>query len=228
MPFRFKKKESVAKAVRRLCGERLDDALETLEKRARFQAVHSVRKEIKKLRAILRLTRGEIGKKTYRQHTAALRRAANLLTAFRDAQVRLYAFDDLAKHFNGQFQMPEIKRALLENCRTEEKKLGHSIAPLKGILNESKEELDRLKIKAKGWEAIGPGLKKIYCRGLESFEAVGRQPSEHNFHEWRKRVKDLWHQLCLLQPSRPRKLRGRAKDLEKLGALLGDDHDLFL
>jgi hypothetical protein len=57
MPFRFKKRESVAKAVRRLCCERLDDALETLEKGAKFEAVHGVRKEIKKLRAVLNIRR---------------------------------------------------------------------------------------------------------------------------------------------------------------------------
>jgi CHAD domain-containing protein len=229
MPFRFKKKESVAKAVRRLCGERLDDALETLEKKARFEAVHGVRKEIKKLRSILRLTRGEIGRKTYRKYNQALRKGADLLTAFRDAQVKLGALDELAKHFKGKLPpQPKIKNALRDNCRAEEKKLSVAIAPLKEILHESKEELDSLKLKSKGWRAIGPGLKKIYGRGQEAFERIGAEPSEENFHEWRKRVKDLGHQLSLLCPVRPGKMRGRTKDLEKLGDLLGDDHDLSM
>jgi CHAD domain-containing protein len=229
MPFRFKKKESVARAVRRLCCERLDDALETLEKTARFEAVHNVRKEIKKLRSILRLTRGEIGEKTYRKHTKALREAANLLTAFRDAQVKLSAFDDLSKHFKDKLPLrPKIKNALRDRCRAEERKLSTAVAPLKAILCESKEELDNLKLKAKGWQAIGPGLKKVYGRGLAAFETISAEPSEENFHEWRKRVKDLWHQLNLLYPARPGKLRARTEKLEKLGNLLGDDHDLFM
>jgi CHAD domain-containing protein len=229
MPFRFKKKESVARAVRRLCCERLEDALETLEKTARFEAVHGVRKEIKKLRSILRLTRGEIGKKTYQQHNQALRKAAGLLTTFRDAQVKLSALDELSKHFKGELPaQSEIRNALRDNCRAEEKKLSVAIAPLKEILCESKEELDSLKIKARGWRAIGPGLKKIYGRGRGAFEMVGQIPSEEKFHEWRKRVKDLGHQLSLLYPARPRKLRDRTEKLEKLGDLLGDDHDLFM
>jgi CHAD domain-containing protein len=229
MPFRFKKKESVAKAVRRLCGERLEDALETLEKTARFKAVHGVRKEIKKLRSVLRLTRGEIGKKTYRKHNQALRKAADLLTAFRDAQVKLSAFDDLSNHFKGKLPLQsEIKNALRDNCRAEEKKLSVAIAPLKAILSESKEELDSLKLKTKGWRAIGPGLKKVYGRGQAAFETIGGEPSDHNFHEWRKRVKDLGYHLSLLYPARPRKLRARTGKLEKLGDLLGDDHDLFM
>lgn len=229
MPFRFKKKESVAKAVRRLCCERLEDALETLEKTARFEAVHGVRKEIKKLRSILRLTRGEIGKETYRQHNQTLRKAAGLLTTFRDAQVKLSALDELSKHFEAELPaQSEIKNALRDNCRAEEKKLAVTIVPLKAILSESKEELDNLKIKSKGWQAIGPGLKKIYGRGQEAFETVDGEPSEENFHEWRKRVKDLGHQLSLLYPARPRKLGNRMEKLEELGDLLGDDHDLFM
>jgi CHAD domain-containing protein len=231
MPFRFKKKESVAKAVRRLCGERLDDALESLETGTKFRAVHGVRKEIKKLRAVLRLTRGEIGEETYRRHTEALREAANLLTSFRDAQVKLSAFEEVVKDARRQLPappFPEIKSALRDHCRAEEKKLGGCLRRLKGILSESKEELDHLKIKAKGWKAIGPGLKKIYGRGRDAFETAARRPSEANFHSWRKRVKDLWHQLCLLSPARPGKLRVRTDDLETLGNLLGEDHDLFL
>jgi CHAD domain-containing protein len=229
MPFRFKRREPVAKAVRRICSERLQDALETLEQTERFEAVHNVRKEIKKLRAILRLTRGEIGKKTYHKHNETLRQAADLLTAFRDAQVKLNALDELAEHFKGRLpEQAKIKNALRDNCRNEEKKLSVAIAPLKGILGESKEELDQLKLKSKGWRAIEPGLKKIYGRGQEAFEVLGAEPSDHNFHEWRKRVKDLGHQLNLLCPARPRELRGRMKRLERLGDFLGDDHDLFM
>lgn len=231
MPFRFKKKESVAKAVRRLCSERLDDALETLEKGARFQAVHEVRKEIKKLRSVLRLIRREIGKNTYAEHTRALRQAANLLTDFRDAQVKLNAFDGLTKYFHRKLPFPpfpEIKAALQKNCIAEERKLAHSVAALKGILTTSKKRLDNLKIEAKGWKVIAPGLKRIYSRGRESCEIARDSQSPEKFHEWRKRVKDLWLQLRLLCPAGPRRLRERTKQLETLGSVLGDDHDLFM
>jgi CHAD domain-containing protein len=231
MPFHFKRKEPVAKAVRRLCSERLDGALETLEEAPKLEAVHNVRKEIKKLRSVLRLTRGEIGKKTFRRHNATLRKAADLLTAFRDAQVKLSALENLAKHFRHKLPahpFPTIKIALQKNCRAEEKKLGRSIKSLKDILRESKQELDDLKIKSKGWKAIAPGLKKIYSNGQKAFAMARRKSSDENFHEWRKRVKDLWHQLRLLYLARPNRLNHEVDGLEKLGTLLGDDHDLFM
>lgn len=231
MPFCFKRKEPVRKAVRRLCCERLNDALTTLDKAPKLEAVHNVRKEIKKLRSILRLTRGEIGKKTFRRHNETLREAAHQLTAFRDAQVTLNAFDNLAKHFKRKLParpFPEIKSALLKNCGAEEKKLSGSIGPLREILEESKGELGHLKIKSKGWKVIAPGLKKIYGNGRDALEALHQAPSEENFHEWRKRVKDLGHQLRLLCPANPHRLREQSGTLEKLGFLLGDGHDLFM
>ena len=236
MPFRFKRKESVRKAVRRLWCERLDDALGFVENGnngGRFEAVHDVRKEIKKMRAILRLVRAGIGKAAYGEHTDALRSAADRMTALRDAEVKLGAFDDLVKYFKRKLApqpFPQIKAALRKNCRTEEDHFfrGGSIASVKGILCNEKQHSDDLQIKSDGWKAIEPGLKKIYGRGREAFESADRDPSPENFHAWRKRVKDLGHQLQLLCPARPRKFRARTEKLDKLGELLGDDHDLVM
>ncbi len=231
MPFRFKKKESVARAVRRLCCERLDEALETLEKVERLDAVHNVRKEIKKLRSILRLMRRDIGRDTYSRHTEVLREAARLLMDFRDAQVKLNAFDSLAKHFRRNFsasQFAPIRSALAKECLVAQKKLRKSMAPLKRILSRSRNQIGDLKIKGRGWKAIAPGLKKIYGRGKDAFETALLKPSPPNFHEWRKRVKDLWYELRLLCPANPRRLKIGAARFGKLGDLLGDDHDLFM
>lgn len=231
MPFRFKKKEPVRKAVRRLCCERLDDALKILDKAPKIEAAHPIRKEIKKLRSILRLERGMIGKKAFRRHNGTLREAAGLLTAFRDAQVELSAYESLVKHYRHKLParaFPEIKSALEKNSRAEGKKLEGSITPLREILCESKDELDHLKIKSKGWKAIGPGLRRIYCNGRVASETAHREPSEENFHEWRKRAKDLWYQLHLLCPARPNRLGDRVERLAQLGDLLGDGHDLFM
>jgi len=233
MPFHFKRKESVRKAVRRLCCERLEDALEPLRNGVHAGAVHNARKEIKKLRAVLRLVRAEIGKSAYAEHTDALRNAAERLTALRDAEIKLSAFDGVVKHFKrklGSRPFPKIRVALKKNRRLEEERLykGRSITSVKAILCHEKGQMDRLKMRSNGWKAIAPGLKKIYSRGRDAFEAAGQEPTAENFHEWRKRVKDLNHQLSLICPARPRKFRLRTSRLDKLGNLLGNDHDLFV
>ena len=222
------------KAVRRLGCERLDVALNTLENAGRSELVHDVRKEIKKLRAVLRLVRSDIGDETYAEYTKTLRGAAGRLTALRDAEVRVGAFDSLAKNLHGKRgkhrPFPEIKSALRDLCRAEESKLfkGDALASVRDTLSSSKEQFENLKVNSRGWKAIYPGLKKIYRRNRKMFDAADQEPSPKNFHEWRKRVKDLSNQLRLFRRARPRKLRGRMDDLDKLGDLLGDDHDLFM
>ena len=231
MPFRFKKKESVTDAVRRLCCERINDALGMLDKGEHFDAVHDVRKEIKKLRAILRLVRSGIGETAYDEATNALRQTAARLNAMRDAQVQITALENLAKRSNGQIPrstVPKIQSALRQNCRAEEQKLGATMDSVKQGLFGARQQLDTLKVKPNSWKGLSPGLKKIYSRGRKALTLAGREPSPEHFHQWRKRVKDLANQLRLVCAVRPGKLKSRMGVLDHLGDLLGDDHDLFM
>ncbi|HUA65020.1 MAG TPA: CHAD domain-containing protein [Alphaproteobacteria bacterium] len=231
MPFRFKKKESVTKAVRRVCCERLDEAMGMLDRGNHFDAVHDVRKEIKKLRAILRLVRSGIGETAYDEATHSLRDAADRLNAMRDAQVRLTALESLARGSNGHIPhstLPKIQDALRQNCRAEEQKLSATMDSVKQVLFEARQEFGNLKVKPNSWKALAPGLKKIYSRGRKALTLAERNPSPEHFHEWRKRVKDLANQLRLVCPARPGKVKTHMDDLDHLGDLLGDDHDLFI
>lgn len=163
MSFRFKRKESVTKGARRLCCERLDNALELLEKDDHFEVVHDVRREIKKLRAVLRLVRPGIGEGSYGEATNKLRDAANRLNAMRDAQVRLAALKELAKESNRQIPprlLPKLQYALQQNCRAEERKLGATLESVKDVLLQARQQLDGLKVKPNSWQAVGLGLKK--------------------------------------------------------------------
>jgi CHAD domain-containing protein len=233
MAFHFKKREPVAKAVRRMCRERVDGALEILKDRRRPESVHNVRKEIKKLRSLFRLMRGEIGDKTYHRHNQALRTAAAGLTALRDAQMKLNAFEDLARHFRRQLPsvpFPEIVKALQTDRHNEERNFlkGRSATSVAKILCELREETGALKTDSKGWSAIAPGLTRSYVHGQEALAAIGKDCATEKLHEWRKRVKDLGYHLRLLCRIAPRQLASTIGQLEALGDLLGDDHDLVM
>ena len=67
MPFHFKQAESPGEAVPRICRERLAKARARLRHSGQPAVVHGVRKDIKKLRALFRLVRGEIGRDAYRK-----------------------------------------------------------------------------------------------------------------------------------------------------------------
>ena len=229
MPFHFKKLESPAKAVRRLCREHIGEALGCLRNSRHPAAVHGVRKEIKKLRAIFRLVRGEIGRGIYRKAAKALRKAADRLAAPRDARVTLKAFESLAGRAAAR-RFPEIQKTLQKHCRRETRRFRHddSIAVADQILRQTNRRVGDLKIKAAGWTAIEPGLKQSYRRGQQACACVRQKPSPENFHEWRKHVKNLWHYLRLLCPDWPAEARVLTDKLELLGEQLGDDHDLGL
>src|ERR1041384_5148276 len=59
------------------------------------EATHDARKRTKKLRALLRLVRPELGDDVYRRENRALRDASRRLSGVRDAWVLVEALDDL-------------------------------------------------------------------------------------------------------------------------------------
>ena len=191
-------------------------------------AVHDVRKEIKKLRALFRLVRGEISRADYRKVARALREAAARLTAPRDARVMLKAFQKLAGHSARRFA--GIEKALRKHCRREARRFQQhdAVALADRILRKTGRGVGGLKIEAAGWAAIEPGLRQNYRRGREAGALARRRPLPENFHAWRKHVKDLWYYFRLLRPAWPAETRAMTDELELLGEQLGDDHDLFL
>ena len=67
MAFQLEATESVRRGVKRLVAKQLDNALEELGAPNRDEVVHEIRKRFKRIRAVLRLVRDELGDKVYRQ-----------------------------------------------------------------------------------------------------------------------------------------------------------------
>jgi CHAD domain-containing protein len=228
MPFRFKKSESPAKALRRVCRERVGVALDCLRKPGHPAAVHGARKEIKKLRALFRLVRGEISVGTYRKGVRALRAAADSLAATRDARVMLKAFEKLTGPPAGRYA--NIEKALKKHAQKEARRFrkNDSVTLAEKMLRKTGRRMGGLKIKLTGWTAIAPGLKQSYERGQAACRLARKKAAPKNFHDWRRHVKDIWFYFCLLRPICPAATQSSADDLERLALHLGEDHDLFL
>jgi hypothetical protein len=77
-----------------------------------------------------------------------------------------------------------------------------------------------------GRASLAEGFAKIYKKGRRARRRAEREPSAENFHELRKRAKDLWHASQLLEAICPGKFKPQAKEAHRLSDLLGDDHDL--
>jgi CHAD domain-containing protein len=233
VPFHFKRKEPVAKAVRRLARELIQQALRSLDRIEELESIHDVRKDIKKMRAILRLVRDNSPSRTYRKFTRALRKAAAPLAGARDAHVKLQAFESLVAHFKKQISIERFKRfraELEKNCREATRLFSEkgSANNARAIFLTLSGRLADLAVERKEWGAVCPGVQTSYRLGRRDYKAVLKDPSTENFHNWRKRVKDLWYQVRLLRPIWPEQMCALSEELKTLGEYLGDDHDLSL
>ncbi len=69
-------------------------------------AIHGARKDLKKLRSVLRLIREELGEKAYRAQNRRFRDAGRLLSDTRDAEVKVETLDDLEERFGKSSRAP--------------------------------------------------------------------------------------------------------------------------
>jgi len=234
MSYRLQADEKVSEGLRRCPREQLDHAINELTdgiERDPVAAVHEARKSLKKARSALRLGRGAIDRDVRRRDNAALRDAGRELSAARDAEVMLQAVDGLAERFAGQVPGTTFDaiRGRLEADRDEARvrlRDAGVTGQVAGELNAIQTRIDDWQVHGGGWAALEPGLLRSYRRGRAARDMARRDPTTENFHEWRKRAKDLWYHLRMLKPLSPGIVGGQADEAHELADLLGDDHDL--
>jgi CHAD domain-containing protein len=227
--------EQPGEGVRRVARGRVDSAVERLHGSADTdlaKAVHDTRKDMKKLRSLLRLVRDGLGPRRYRAENGRYGDAARLLSGARDAEVKLETLAALREHYPDE--APEA-RALERRLEEERERLagGREDPDVSGRLEEAADvirqggaEVDAWEFPNDGFDLLRPGLERSYRRGREGLQAVRDDPSPEAVHDWRKRVKDLWYHLRLLREMWPAAMTGAADEAHELSELLGDHHDL--
>jgi len=76
------------------------------------------------------------------------------------------------------------------------------------------------------WAAGGKGLEEVYRKASDAHGDATADPTVEKLHEWRKQVKYLRYQLEVLKPLWPERMEELANEADRMGDLLGDDHDL--
>lgn len=234
----IKRKEGLRKGLARISEERLQEVLKVTNREGlTAEPVHEVRKTIKSLRATLRLTRGAMAVEARKRRNGALRELAERFSGPRDAVVVLSAFQKscaeclnadrrsaIPPPWESQMEEPLMSRAnaLLpaesyRDAAEEVRRLAGQILPFRHDNAEGE------------WKGtIEEGLGKTYARGRRLLHQLSTtpEPSDGQYHELRKRAKDLGYQLSLLK--RLKGVRPLLDRLDKLGGALGDARDLFL
>jgi len=231
--FRLKRKEEVGAGLARVVRGRAAKAIEALREEAEEDptaAIHSARKDIKKIRSVLRLLRGELGEKAFRAENKRYREAGRAISGSRDAAVKVETLTALEERFGHAIpsasawnwkRVLERERGEASEDATDSAAIETAVAALEGgsaaAADWSLED---------SWELFGPGLEEAYGRGRKAMAKVAADPDPELVHEWRKRGKDLWYDLRLIRRAWPQLLEPTVDSVHELTDLLGDHHDL--
>src|ERR671924_2295047 len=227
--YKLRAGEAVPRGVARIARGRIDHAIDELEGRTDSspeEAVHEARKDMKKLRAVVRLVRAEIGDHVYRRENDCFRDAGQELAGVRDADVMLSTLAKL------EYDIPadaaaELRRVLeAHKARTAGGARQQASAQVVDVLTTARRRIGRWPLDEDGFEAVAGGLQRIYRQGRRDFRAARAEPTTENLHDWRKRVKDLWYHLSILRDTWRPVMESLADEAHALSERVGDDHDL--
>lgn len=228
---RFRKKDaSVEAGFRRIAIEEIDAALAVIAARdlSPAEKIHKVRRQMKAVRALLRLTRGSF--RRFRKENKAFRDIARALAGSRDTKVMLDTFDTITRRPDGRALSrglavarerlvracgnPADARVLLIRARTD--------------LVAARERAAHWTLSESGWDALSHGLARTYGHAREMMRMTLLAGDAEASHEWRKGAKYLSAQARLLQPMKPGVLKPDVRAASRLGDLLGERHDIDL
>lgn len=214
--------------VKRVIREEIDSAIKELTAgKDRDEAIHDARKSAKRIRGALRLVRFDLGKQ-FSQENAVFRDIGAKLSELRDAQALIEVFADIVKRFGEP--LPSIRRGLEERKRRFEAATDSKAVMEEAIadLRQASEWINHWPLHSNGFAAVAPGLAMTFRAGRRAFTAAYADPTPEHFHEWRKRAKDHWYHLRLLENLWTPVMQAYESSLKCLEQLLGDDHNLLV
>ena len=233
MTYKLKAHESVSKGVKRIATEQIEKAiseLPTTDELGVDEAVHQVRKRLKKTRAVVRLVRNSLGKKSYKRENARFRDLGRNLANLRDGKVQIESLDNLATHFKdiAPETFTDMRRELEVDYRQEYQQVLNEgiLISVKNQLKDAKDAIADWTIKANDWSAIDKSLQRVYKQGCKGLDQSRSKPTAENLHEWRKQVKYLRYQLKILSQIWSEIMTEWVDQTHDLSDYLGKDHDL--
>jgi hypothetical protein len=213
MNYRFMKGAPVSLEVRRIVLEEIASASEKLRLVNGDEAIHEVRKGAKRVRALLKLV-GLV------QEAAAWRRLGRTLSASRDASAVLELLEELRQECPQRLCAP-IRRRLMDGT-----------PDLNAVIRKTSAALKRIgkiwPVQGDGFAAIEGGWRRTYRQGVHALREVEKDGSAENLHRLRRRAKEHYYQLRLVEELLDRKLRRHQKRVRRLEKVLGVHQNLVV
>jgi CHAD domain-containing protein len=235
MAYRFKHGETIPQSVKRIASEEMTAAIGHLRgKRGapKVESVHEVRKSLKKTRALLRLVRPQLGE-FYDDENVRLRDTGHQLSELRDAGALIGVLDQLRKRSHSAAaakSFSSVRRVLSEQKRQlEEAPAARGLRPqLTAALKQAQRTIRYWPLETDGFDAIEAGLERTFRDGRNAMARARKTGRREDFHEWRKRVKDHWYHVRLLQKIWGDVMIAYEQSLKDLEDALGEDLNLAI
>jgi CHAD domain-containing protein len=233
MKFSLMRYEAPSDSLRRIVLDQIDGAILQLARDDNLnEGIHEARKHFKRVRAVLRLSRGTLPAATYRTENQFFRDQGRILSPVRDSAVYVETIDMLRRRYGQQLSDASFFR-LRQSLVEEHGSVLRAFAGDERLIPSMIERLKEARHRALDWtfrhsefSLIANGLRRTYRRGLKEKSDAYAQPTTENFHCWRKRVKYLWHQFQILGPLWPALTKVLARECDQLADRLGEEHDL--
>jgi CHAD domain-containing protein len=193
------------------------------------EAVHEVRKALKRWRALMRLLARPLGEQAEQMRLEA-RDLMRALTSARDAQSTLDALADLRKAdlpFSGTSM--ETIRNRLNEIKNAAEQTGFTAAMrerLTRYLDFATLSLERWPLKAIDFDTVADALTATYRRARQLMPDNWPETDAEHLHDLRRRVVEHRHQMDLVEHLWPRLGQVWAEEAQRLRNRLGACQDL--
>ena len=229
MAFRMRSDQALSLEARRIADKQLQLALAGLAAPHGTNGdrrIHTARRHVKKVRALIRLLQPRIASGE-RQRQRRLRAAERLLGAIADSEALVRTLDTMSARYSGALAHGVTIR-LRAALRARERHV-RQVAEVTGALRAAAAHIAAERNAVREWELADDGVA-VVTRGLRRTARRARRgmrraldsPTTPAFGIWRRRVKDLWFQMRLIEGYTGGAFVEDQHRLEQLDGVLGE------
>ncbi|MBY3334744.1 CHAD domain-containing protein [Rhizobium laguerreae] len=238
MAYRIRPDADFTKAFRSVATEQLERAVTFLEERpdGAHEAIHSFRKNLKRLRSLYRLVAREVPD-FQAQENARLRDTARSLSAIRDAAALIGTAEYLQHAARGKEESEALGRivTILEGRRDwmaqAESSLEKRLAETSDVLKEAIAALDAVSFDGghrKSARMLAKSWRRTARKAKTALAACHGEATADDFHDLRKRTYDYRLYHALLRDVWPGAMKAKREAAKELVEDLGHIHDLTM
>ncbi|MEI4473257.1 CHAD domain-containing protein [Frigidibacter sp. MR17.24] len=220
----------LATALRRIAGDEIAEARALFDAPALSEGerVHRLRKHVKKLRALLRLSAARFP--GHKAEDRALRDAARAVSGLRDAEVLRQTLARLTAKAppEAAAATAHLGAVLAERHRAQSETVGPAaLAAFAATLAAAQKRAPGWDLRGKAFTLVEDGLATAWTTAQKyQKRSADSESLDESFHDWRKAAKDHWYHATLFTPIWPQIMGPRTEAAGDLADHLGDHHDL--